>query len=97
MTVRESPRVDLAALRDLRRMLDATRSSPETRSSADREDDDEKDASTSTEFIPLVEEGSRDGVAPQRSDGTAQATGNGPSQRPRRHRKADSSGPVSKG
>ena len=44
MTVRQSPRVGLEALRNLRRLLDATSPSPNDRSSIDRRDNDEKDA-----------------------------------------------------
>ncbi|HEX3996476.1 MAG TPA: hypothetical protein VHX39_35350 [Acetobacteraceae bacterium] len=36
MTVRESPRIDLGALRNLRRLLDATLPSSDARSSIDR-------------------------------------------------------------
>ena len=41
MTVRESPRIDLGALRNLRRLLDATLPSSDARFSIDRGDDDE--------------------------------------------------------
>jgi len=47
MTVRQSPRIDLEALRNLRRLLDATSPSPDDRFSIDRRDDDEKDAEAS--------------------------------------------------
>jgi hypothetical protein len=51
MTVLESPRIDLGALRNLRRLLDATLPSSDARSLIDREDDDEKDARTSAESV----------------------------------------------
>lgn len=51
MTVRESPRIDLGALRNLRRLLDATLPSSDARFSIDRGDDDEKDAQRSEESI----------------------------------------------
>ena len=64
MAVRESARVDLGALRDLRRLLDATRPSPEARSSTDRKDDDEKERNASAEFIRCADNRGRHEVAP---------------------------------
>jgi hypothetical protein len=65
MAVRESARVDLGALRDLRRLLDATRPSPEARSSTDRKDDDEKERNASAEFIRCADNRGRHEVAPE--------------------------------
>jgi hypothetical protein len=42
MTVCAFPRIDVAALRDLRRLLDTTRSFSDARSTTDRTNDDEK-------------------------------------------------------
>jgi hypothetical protein len=60
MTVRESPRIDLAALRNLQRLLDATSPSSDDRFSTDRRDDDEIDAKASAELIRCADDADRD-------------------------------------
>jgi hypothetical protein len=87
MTVRESPRVDLGALRDLRRLLDATRLSSDARSSTDRRDDDETDANAPAELIQCADDKSRNEVAAKHSDGAAEVAGAGPAHRPHRRKK----------
>jgi len=77
MTLRESPRIDLAALRSLRRLLDATLPSLEARSLIDREGDDENDARTPTESVPRADADSQPDVTPEHSDGTTQAPASG--------------------
>ena len=84
MTVRTLPRIDGAALRTLRRLLDATRSSFDARSATDRKDDDEKDTNASAEPIRCADDGSQDGLASKHPDGAAQAAGAGPARRPHR-------------
>jgi hypothetical protein len=81
MTVRTLPRIDVAALRDLRRLLDATRSSSDARSATDRKDDDEKDANASAKPIRCADGSSQDGLASKRPDGAAQAAGAGAAHR----------------
>jgi hypothetical protein len=77
MTLRESPRIDLAALRSLRRLLDATLPSLEARSLIDREGDDENDARTPTESVPRADADSQPDVTSEHSDGTTQAPASG--------------------
>jgi hypothetical protein len=81
MTVRESP------LRDLRRLLDATRLSSDARSSTDRRDDDETDANAPAELIQCADDKSRNEVAAKHSDGAAEVAGAGPARRPHRRKK----------
>jgi hypothetical protein len=97
MTVREAPRIDLEALRNLRRLLDATSLSPDDRSSTDRKDDDEKDATASAEFIRCADNSDRDEGAPKHSDGAAQAAGTGPAHRSHRRTKTGGGGSRAKG
>jgi hypothetical protein len=93
MTVRELPRIDLAALRNLRRLLDATSPSSDDQSSTDRRDDDEKDAKASTELIRCADNAERDEGAPRHSDGVTQAIGAGPAHRSHRRTTTDGRGP----
>ncbi len=90
MTVRQSPRVYLEALRNLRRLLDATAAPPDDRSSIDRRDDDEKDAESSAEPIQCAGASDRGEGATKHSDGTAATAGAGPAHRSRRRTKAGS-------
>ena len=96
MTVRESPRVDLGALRALRRLLDATRLSPDARSSTDRRDEDETDANAPAELIQCADDKGRDEGAPERSDRAAQAVSAGPAHRPHRRTKEAAAVPSRK-
>jgi hypothetical protein len=97
MTVCQAPRIDLKALRNLRRLLDATSPSPEDRSSTDRRDNDEKDAAASAEFIRCADSSHRDEAAPKHSDGAAQAAGAGPAHRAHRRTKTGGGGSRGKG
>jgi hypothetical protein len=97
MTERESPRVDLEALRDLRRLLDATSPPPDDPSSIDRRDDDEKDAESSAEPIRCAGASDRDEGAAKHSDNTAQTVGAGTAHQSRRRTKTGSGGLRSKG
>jgi hypothetical protein len=97
MTVREAPRVDLEALRSLRRLLDATSPSPDDRSSSDRRDNDEKDAAASAKSIRCADNSDRDESTPKHSDGAAQAAGAGPAHRFHRQTKTDDGGSRGKG
>jgi hypothetical protein len=96
MTVRESPRVGLEALRNLRRLLDATSPPPDDRSSIDRRDDDEKAAESSAEPIRCAGDSDRDEGTAKHSDSTAQTAGAGTAQRSHRSTKTDSSRPRAK-
>jgi hypothetical protein len=97
MTVREAPRVDLEALRNLRRLLDATSPSPDDRSSTDRRDNDEKDAAASAESIRCAGNCDRNEDASKHSDRAAQAAGAGAADRSHRRTKAGSGGPRAEG
>jgi hypothetical protein len=62
MTLRGSPRIDLAALRSLRRLLDATLPSLQARSLIDREGDDENEARTPAKSVPRADADSQPDV-----------------------------------
>ena len=96
MTVRQSPRVGLEALRNLRRLLDATSPSPDDRASIDRRDIDEKDAGSSAEPIRCAGDSDRDEGTAKHSDGAAQTAGAGTAHRTRRRTKTGSGGPRAK-
>jgi hypothetical protein len=77
MTVRATPRIELAALRSLRRLLDATPAASDARSSIDREEQDEKALRVPAEPIRQTANGGRDPVTPDHSNGAGQAASAG--------------------
>jgi hypothetical protein len=77
MTVCAFPRIDVAALRDLRRLLDTVRSFSDARSTTDRTNDDEKDANLPAKFIRYGDGKGQDVLASKHPDGAAQATAAG--------------------
>ncbi len=97
MKLREAPRFDVAALRDLRRLLDATRPPSDARSSTDREDDDEKSSSIAADVIRTANKNGRDEIAAERSDGAGQAIAAGPAHRDHRRPKSADSGSKTEG
>jgi len=97
MKLREAPRFDVAALRDLRRLLDATRPPSDARSSTYRKDDDEKSSSIAEDVIRTANKNGRDEVAAERSDGAGQATTAGPAHRPYRRPKSVGGGSKPEG
>jgi hypothetical protein len=97
MTPRESPRIDLSALRGLRRLLDATLPSSQAAPLIDREGDGEKEAGTPAKFVRQAGAGDPPGVASEYSDGTAQAPASGSACRPRRRAKTGAGGSQANG
>lgn len=96
MTVRASPRVDLEALRNLRRLLDATSPSPDDGSSIDRRDDDEKDAEASAEPVQCSSNSDSHYSTSEHSDSAAQTAGAGTAHRSHRRTKTSRGGPRAK-